>query len=110
MGSDLVSRVASRALTLKVPGTVNLVAAARDPGQGQTFSLPNDFTIEAITIQIGTDDRGAQGPAEDATALPMDGYQQRADKILVRFRFDFQAACSQPLNLGKFHKSLQNLL
>ena len=52
MGSDLVSRVASRALTLKVPGTVNLVAAARDPGQGQTFSLPNDFTIEAITIQI----------------------------------------------------------
>lgn len=62
-------------------GLQYLVDATRDPGQGQTFSLPNDFTIEALTIQIGTDDRGAQGPAEDAAALSLNIYQLPIDPM-----------------------------
>lgn len=52
-------------------GSQYLVDALRDPGQGQTFSLASDFTIDAITVQIGTDTRGAQGDMEDAAALSL---------------------------------------
>lgn len=64
-----------------VGGSQYLVDAARDPGQGQTFSLPNDFTLEALTIQIGADTRGAQGSAEDAAALSLNVYQVPVDPV-----------------------------
>ncbi len=62
-------------------GQQYLVDAARDPGQGQTFSLPNDFTIEGLTVQIGADTRGAQGAAEDAAALSLNFYQVPIDPM-----------------------------
>lgn len=62
-----------------VGGSQYLVDAARDPGQGQTFALAADFTIEAITVQIGSDNRGAQGTAEDAAALSLNIYQVPSD-------------------------------
>lgn len=62
-----------------VGGSQYLVDVARDPGQGQTFSLGTDFDLEAITVQIGADTRGAQGAAEDAAALSLNIHQVPVD-------------------------------
>ena len=62
-----------------VGGQQYLVDAARDPGQGQTFALDDDFTLEAITVQIGSDTLGSQNEAEDAAALSLNVYQLPVD-------------------------------
>ena len=64
-----------------VGGSEYLVDAARDPGQGQTFSFANDFTIEAVTVEISGDTRGAQGTAEDAAALSLNIYEVPVDPV-----------------------------
>lgn len=56
-------------------GAQYLVDTARDPGQGQTFTLPNTIGLEAITVQIGTDGQNTQGTMEDAAALSLNLYQ-----------------------------------
>ena len=64
-----------------VAGEQYLVDAARDPGQGQTFSLANDFMIEAVTVEISADTRGAQGTAENAAALSLNIYELPVDPV-----------------------------
>lgn len=61
-------------LSQTVGGSQYLVDSGRDPGQGQTFNLASDFTLDAITVQIGTDTRGAQNAAEEADALSLNLY------------------------------------
>jgi len=60
-------------------GEQYLVETRRNPGQGQTFSLANDFTLEAVTVQIGANVDVVQNIAEDAAALSLNVYQLPLD-------------------------------
>ena len=94
-----------------VGGQQYLVNVGRSPGQGQTFSFASDFTLEAVTVQVGADTRGAQNAAENAAALSLnvydvsDGFTLDETTLLESFNdptatdFDATTAISTPLYL-----------